>query len=53
MIDNKIIELIGISISRDELFAKADMQIQKLNATLMMLEIKGLVKEEAGKIVKI
>jgi DNA processing protein len=44
----KILNLLDSPISRDELFEKAEIEIQALNSILMMLEIKGFVKESTG-----
>ena len=46
----KILNLLGSPISRDELFEKAGIEIQKINSILMMLEIKGFIIESAGMI---
>lgn len=44
----RILNLLDSPISRDELFEKARIEIQMLNSILMMLEIKGFVKETGG-----
>jgi DNA processing protein len=46
----KILNLLDSPISRDELFSKIEMPIQELNSILMMLEIKGFIKENQGMI---
>ena len=46
----KILNLLDSPISRDELFEKAGIEIQALNSILMMLEIKGFIKENQGMI---
>jgi DNA processing protein len=46
----KILNLLDSPISRDELFTKIEMPIQELNSILMMLEIKGFIKENQGMI---
>jgi DNA processing protein len=46
----KILNLLDSPISRDELFEKAEIEIQILNSLLMMLEIKGFIVETTGMI---
>jgi DNA processing protein len=46
----KILNLLDSPISRDELFEKAEIEIRVLNSILMMLEIKGFIKENQGMI---
>ena len=48
----KILNLLDSPISRDELFEKAQIEIQALNSILMMLEIKGFIMESAGMIAR-
>lgn len=50
--ETKVLNLLDTPISRDELFEKAGMEIQTLNSILMMLEIKGFVKETGGLVSK-
>ena len=49
-IENKIIESLSEPLTKDELLEILDMDIQTLNTNLMMLEIKGFVKESGGKV---
>ena len=46
----KILNFLDSPISRDELFEKSQIDIQTLNSILMMLEIKGFIKESQGMI---
>ena len=49
----QILKLLDSPISRDEFFEQAELPIQALNSILMMLEIKGFIKESQGQISKI
>ena len=48
----QILKLLDSPVSRDELFEQAQLPIQALNSILMMLEIKGFIKESQGQISK-
>lgn len=51
--EKQIIESLSEPLTKDELLEILDMDIQTLNTNLMMLEIKGFVKESGGKVYKI
>jgi len=49
--DEKIVvNLLDASLTRDELVAKLDIPIHKINIVLSSLEIKGVIEEKLGKI---
>lgn len=51
--EEKILNLLSVPITRDELTEAADLSPQDLNITLTMLEIKGLITESLGKLQRI
>ena len=52
-IEKMVIDKITYEITKDELSSMLDMNISDIQSTLILLEIKGLIKEEYGKIRKI
>lgn len=50
--ERKIIDLLSESIERDELLRKSGLTPSEINPLLMTMEIKGLIKEDRGKIFK-
>jgi len=51
--EEKVINLLNEPISRNSIANRLDMSIIKLNILLSSMEIKGLIKEELGKIYKL
>ncbi|MEK7558260.1 MAG: DNA-processing protein DprA [Patescibacteria group bacterium] len=46
--ERAVLELLKEPLTRSGIIEKTDMQTEKLNSTLSILEIKGLIKEEGG-----
>ncbi len=48
--ETALVELLSEPISRDELISKSNLSASDANATLSMLEIKGVITESVGKV---
>jgi len=48
--EKKILKLLSEPLSRDELIQKSEMPINEINPLISLMEIKGLIKENAGEI---
>ncbi|PIT96658.1 DNA-protecting protein DprA [Candidatus Campbellbacteria bacterium CG10_big_fil_rev_8_21_14_0_10_35_52] len=48
--EKKIVEILKIPMSRDELIARLSLPIQEINVILSAMEIKGIIKERMGEI---
>ncbi len=51
--ERKILEILSIPLTREEVAKTTELSVQELSITLTMLEIKGLVTESLGKLERI